>query len=168
VWEYNYFICIDFFNVHVEYKDLSTLCLIALYGEHAQYSSPWMDKYYRKKWICWKCVACKIGFVYFSFRPIAPKQFNSLTTIDSLSGLGDAEVTHPLWVQEVPGSIPGSAQGFYFWSFCFDVVVFYLLSKNTDLVSLNELLHAPSDWWRHCNRDFWKVWLCLKENQFLT
>ena len=68
-----------------------------------------MHKYYRKKWICWKCVARKVGF--FSFRAIAPKQFR-LTTIDSLSGLGDAEVTYPLWVQEHQGSIPGSGQGF--------------------------------------------------------
>jgi len=46
------------------------------------------------------------------FRPIVSKQLNSLTTIDTLSWLGGAVVTHPLWVQEVPGSIPGSGKGF--------------------------------------------------------
>jgi len=30
----------------------------------------------------------------------------SLTTIGTLSGFGGAEVTHPLWELEVPGSIP--------------------------------------------------------------
>jgi len=50
---------------------------------------------------------------FFTFWPIASKQLNSLTTIDILSWLGGAVVTHPLWVQEVPGSIPGSGKGFY-------------------------------------------------------
>jgi len=49
----------------------------------------------------------------FTLRPIASKQLNSLTTINTLSWLGGAEVTHPLWVWEVQGSIPGSGKGFY-------------------------------------------------------
>jgi len=39
-------------------------------------------------------------------------------------------VMHPLWVQAVPGSFPGSGKGFMFHFFCFVVVVFLLfLSK---------------------------------------
>ena len=48
----------------------------------------------------------------FTFRPIASKQLSNLLTIDTLSWLGGAVVTHPLWVQEFPGSILGSAKGF--------------------------------------------------------
>jgi len=66
----------------------------------------------------------QIRLCLFTFRPIASKQLNSLTTIDTLSWLGGAMVTHPLWVQEVPGSIPGSGKGFYVWFFCFVVDVF--------------------------------------------
>jgi len=53
----------------------------------------------------------------FTFRPIASKQLNGLTTIHTLSWLGGAVVTQPLWVQEVPGWIPGSSKGFYVWFF---------------------------------------------------
>ena len=35
---------------------------------------------------------------------------NSLTKIGILSSLGGAVLTHPLWVQEVPVSIPGSGR----------------------------------------------------------
>jgi len=49
----------------------------------------------------------------FTFQPIASKQLNSLLKIDTLSRLGGAVVTHPLWMQEVPGSIPGFGKGFY-------------------------------------------------------
>ena len=48
----------------------------------------------------------------FTFWPIASKQLNSFLKIDTLSWLGGAVVTHPLWVQEPPGSIPGSGKGF--------------------------------------------------------
>jgi len=41
----------------------------------------------------------------FTFRPIASEQLNSLTTIDTLSWLGGAVVTHPLWVQDVPSRV---------------------------------------------------------------
>jgi len=78
----------------------------------------------------------QIWLCLFTFRPIASTQLNSLTTIDTLSWLGDAVVTHPLWVQEFPGSIPGSAKGFYVWFFVFVVIVFLLfLSKNTLFVT---------------------------------
>jgi len=54
----------------------------------------------------------QIRLCLFTFRPIAPKQLNSFLTIDTLSWLGGAMVTHPLCVQEVPGLIPGSGKGF--------------------------------------------------------
>jgi len=68
----------------------------------------------------------QIRLCLFTFRPIALKESNSLLTIDILSWLGDVVVTHPLRVQEVPGSIPGSGKGFYVLFFCFVVVVFLL------------------------------------------
>ena len=49
----------------------------------------------------------------FTFRPIASKHLNSLLKINTLSWLGGAVVTYPLWVQEAPGSIPGSGIAFY-------------------------------------------------------
>jgi len=58
----------------------------------------------------------QIQLCLFTFRPIA-KQLNSVTTIGNLSWLGGDVVTHPLWVLEVPGSIPGSGKGFYVWLF---------------------------------------------------
>jgi len=74
----------------------------------------------------------KIWLCLFTFRPIASKQLNGLTTIDTLSWLGGAVLKHPLWVQEVPGSIPRLRQGVLCLIFCFVVVVFLLfLSKNT-------------------------------------
>jgi len=54
----------------------------------------------------------QIRLCLFTFRPIASKQLNSFFTIDNLSWLGGDVETHPLWVQEVPGSIPGSGKGF--------------------------------------------------------
>jgi len=57
----------------------------------------------------------QIGPWLFTFWHIASKQLNSLTTIVTLNWLDVAQVTHPLWVQEVPGSIPGSGRGFYVW-----------------------------------------------------
>jgi len=55
----------------------------------------------------------QIWLCLFTFRPIASKKLNGLTTIDTFSRIGGAVVTHPLWVQEVPGSIPSSGNGFY-------------------------------------------------------
>jgi len=79
-----------------------------------------------EKIICWKCVAPKFGFYLFSFGFIASKQLKSLTTIDSVSWLGGAKVTHLLCVWEVPGSIPIFGKGFYVWF----VVVFLLFVQN--------------------------------------
>jgi len=76
----------------------------------------------------------KIRLCLFTFRSIASKQVNSLTTIVTLSWLGGAVVTHVLWVQEVRGSIPGSGKGFHVSFLCF--VDFTLLSKNTFFVKI--------------------------------
>jgi len=54
----------------------------------------------------------QIRLCLFTFRPIASKQLNSFLTINTLSWHGGAVVTHPLWLQELPGSIPGSGKGF--------------------------------------------------------
>ena len=85
-----------------------------------------MYKYYRKMKLLKMC-GPQNRLCLFTFRTIASKQLNSLTmsTINALSWLGGARVTHPLWVQEVPASISGSCKGFMFdffllLLFCFD------------------------------------------------
>jgi len=79
----------------------------------------------------------QIWLCLFTFRPIASKKLNGLTTIDTLSWLGGAVVTHQLWVQDVLGSIPSSCKGFYVWFVCFVVVVVVLLfcEKNPQYLS---------------------------------
>ena len=52
-----------------------------------------------------------------------------------VSWLGGAVVTHPLWVQEVMGSIPGSGKGFYVWFFVLLLFCFYFFVKNTLFVT---------------------------------
>ena len=69
----------------------------------------------------------QIRLCLFTFRPIASKWLNNLTTIDTLSWLGGAEVMYPLWVWKVPGSIPGSGKGFdvrFFLFCCFCAFIF--------------------------------------------
>ena len=75
-----------------------------------------------------KMSGTQIWVCLFTFRLIASKQLNSLTTIDTLSWLGGAVVTHSLWVQEVPCSIPGSGKGFYVW-FVLLLLCFYFCVK---------------------------------------
>ena len=77
-------------------------------------------------------MASKFGFVYkFKFCHIALKQLNSVATIATLSWLGDAEITHLLWVQEFPVPFLAPARIFMFY-FCFVIVVFlFIFSKNT-------------------------------------
>jgi len=60
----------------------------------------------KKKINLLKVCGPQIRLCLLTFRPIASKELNSLTTIVTLSCLGGAEVTHPLWLREVPGSIP--------------------------------------------------------------
>jgi len=77
----------------------------------------------------------QIWLCLFTFWPIASKQLNSLTTIDTLSWLGGAVVTHPLWVQDVPGSIPGSDKGFYVWFFVLLLLCFYFFVQKAHYLS---------------------------------
>jgi len=77
----------------------------------------------------------QIRLCLFTFRPIASNQLNSLTTIDAHSWLGGAVVTHPLWVQEFPGSIPGAGKGFYVSFVVLLLLCFYSLFKNTLFVT---------------------------------
>jgi len=74
----------------------------------------------------------QIWLCLFSFWPITSRH---LTTIDTLNWLSGAVVTHPLWVQEVSGSNPGSGKGFSVWFFCFVVVVFLLFCPKTNYLS---------------------------------
>ena len=67
----------------------------------------------------------QIRLCLFTFRPIASKQLSTLTTIDTLSWLGGAVVTHPIRVQEVPGLFPGSGKGFYVWCFVLMFLCFF-------------------------------------------
>jgi len=83
-------------------------------------------KILQKKMNLLKMCGPQIRLCLFTFRPIASKQLNSLTTLDTFSWLGGAVVTHSLWMQEVSGSISGSGKGFYVWLFCFVVVVLLL------------------------------------------
>jgi len=57
------------------------------------------------------------------------KQLKSLTTIVFFSWLGGAEVLHPLWVREVPGSIPGSCTGLYVCFFVWLCFYFFVKKK---------------------------------------
>jgi len=72
-------------------------------------------------------------FLLFTFRPIASKQLNSFTTIFILSWIGGAEVTHPHWMREILGSIPGSGEGFSV--LCFVLLCFYFFVQNTIFVT---------------------------------
>jgi len=77
----------------------------------------------------------QIRLFLFRFRPIVSKQLSSLTTSDTLSWLGGAVVTHPLRVQEIPGSITGSGKNFNVWFFVLLLLCFYFLPKNTLFVT---------------------------------
>ena len=79
----------------------------------------------------------QIWLCLFTFRSIASEQLNGLTTIDILSWLGGAVVTHPLWVQEVPGSIPGSGKGFYVWFFLYCCCCVFTFLSKTHYLSQN-------------------------------
>ena len=98
----------------------------------------------------------QIRLYLFNFRPIASKRFNSLTTNHFPSWLGGAVVTHPLWVQEIPGSIPGSGKGFYVWffvlllCFCFFVknhIICHTIFNFFCYVDLFSILNLLQDLW---------------------
>jgi len=84
----------------------------------------------------------QIWLCLFTFWPIVPKMLHGLTTIDTLSWLGGAVVTHPLWVQELLGSIPSSGKGFYVWIFVLLLLCFYFFVKKIIIchISLQFLL----------------------------
>jgi len=67
----------------------------------------------------------QIRHCLFTFRPIASKQLNSLTTIDFLSWLGGAVVTHPLWGKRSRVQFPAPARVLCL-IFCIVNVVFLL------------------------------------------
>jgi len=99
-------------------------------------------KNYRKKWICWKCVARKFGYVYLRFDPlrrhsrIALLPFISLTTIVTLSWLGGVKVTHLLSCARGPAFNSQLRQRdfiFHFLFCCCCVITF--LSKNNFFVT---------------------------------
>jgi len=73
----------------------------------------------------------RIRICLFTFRTIASKQLNGLTTISILIWLGGAVVTRPLWVKDVPGSIPGSGKGLYVGFFVVLLLCFYILTQTT-------------------------------------
>ena len=58
-----------------------------------------------------------------------PLRRNGLTTIYTLSWLSGAVVTHPLWMQEAPGSISGSGKDFYVWFVVLLLLCFYFCPK---------------------------------------
>jgi len=76
----------------------------------------------------------QIRLCLFTFRPIALKQLNSLTTIVTLIG---AEVMHPLWVRQVPGSIPDSGKGLYVWFFVL-LLLFFIFCSKTHYLAQNK------------------------------
>jgi len=87
-------------------------------------------KFFTEKIILLKMCGPQIRICLFKYRPIASKQLNSLTTINTLSRLGDAVIKHSLWVQEFMGSIPGSNDGFLCLIFCFVVVFLLFVQKH--------------------------------------
>jgi len=86
-------------------------------------------------WLNVQMCGPQIRLCVFTFRPISSKQLNSLTTIETLSWLAGAVVTHPLSVQEFAGSISGSGKGFYVWFFVLLLLCFYFLSNYTLFVA---------------------------------
>jgi len=68
----------------------------------------------------------QIWLCLFTFRPVASKQLNGLNTIDTVSWLSGAVVSHPFWVQAVRVQSPDTAWVLCF-IFCFVVVVVFFL-----------------------------------------
>jgi len=81
----------------------------------------------------------QIWLCLFMFRPIASKKLNGWTTIDTLSLLGGAVVTH--LSARGPGFNPQLRQGFLCLIFCFVVVVFLLFCQKTHNLSQKFAIH---------------------------
>jgi len=77
----------------------------------------------------------QIWLCLFTFQPIASKQLNGLTTIDTVSRLGGAVVTHPLWVQAVRVQSPDPVRVFMFHFLLCCCCVFPFFVKNTLFVT---------------------------------
>jgi len=72
----------------------------------------------------------QIQLCLFTFRPIASKELNSLTKVDTFSRLGGQEKTHPTRVRDVSCSIPGSGKDFvYVWIWVLLLLCFYLFCQ---------------------------------------
>ena len=107
-------------------------------------------KYYRKMYLLKMC-GPHIWLCLFTTRCV---ETDSLTTIHTLSWLGGAVVTYPLWMQEVPGSIPGSDKVFYVWFFVLMLLCLYFLSRNTLVVTqiCNSFYLIYLTYWKICDQ----------------
>jgi len=118
-WKWKHFERCSFLSMFVMVSGLARLALMCERGILLHYYKIITGNMYLLKMSGPQILLC-----LFTFRSIASKQLNSLSTIDTFSWLGGSVITHLLWEQVVPGSIPGSGEGFNVWVFCFVVVVF--------------------------------------------
>ena len=79
----------------------------------------------QKKMNLLKMCVPQIRDCLFTFRPIASKQFNSLTTIVSLSWLGSTEVTHPLWCEKSRVQFLALVRVCFIFLFYYCVLIFF-------------------------------------------
>jgi len=79
--------------------------------------------------------------------PLHRSYLNSLTTFDTLSWLGGAVVTHPLWVWEVPCSIL-FCKGVYVWYFVLFCCDFFF--QTTHYLSQNFAILIYLVYLTHC------------------
>ena len=108
--------------------------LFSAIWETAKYSYPYMLKYYRKTMLK-KCDP-QIYLCLFMFRHIT---LNSLTSIDTLSCLGDLGVTHLTAVREFSGSITVSGMLCLLFWFLF---VFFFQNTLVVMKSFNSILQC--------------------------
>jgi len=81
----------------------------------------------------------QIWLCLFTFRPIASKQLNILTIIDTVSWLSGAVVTHPLWVQAVQVQSPDPCFSFFVKNTLFVTKVCNSV-HNVNLFSIHNIL----------------------------
>jgi len=94
--------------------------------------------------------------LFIPVRPIASKQLNSSTSIVTFSWPSGAVVTHPLWLREVPGSIPGSDKYLYVWFFVLLCFYFFCpkkhyLSQNVAISFAMLIYIAYLTFWKMCD-----------------